>query len=341
MQLCMTCKIISLIRRMQLNYIRSSFEVVILKFGEVIMNKRVLISCLTIFLFLFVSCDEDKSPISTLQKSQDPLNAVVGDWRTGHAIYTINETELKFSHLDEKSGVEDYGFNGVVVSKTTEGDYVRIVAFVTELTTVAPWVDADIEGYVTLFGGNLIDGVNADFVRSGTPGYSKDPVIKTRTEALARVVPEMVEGSKWLTYDPESNPTTSSYLFDDIQGSWRSGHAEYHINGDELIFRHFDNKSGVEDFGFVMTIKTVTSMDKDLSIVASIDSITTSANWMKGPLEGYVNLFAKNILTGTNVDFVRAGTPGFDKDPLLTSEELAKAVAMPSADGKWLTYDVK
>ncbi len=306
--------------------------------GDVKMKKVIWISIVTMILTLLAGCDSD----STTATGTDPLTSVsgvMGDWKTGHAIYTINETELKFSHLNKESGVEDYGFNGVVVSKTKEGDFVRVVAFVTELTTVAPWVDAPVEGYVTLFGTNVIDGVTVDFVRVGTPGYSKDLVITNRAEALSKSVPEMGEGSKWLTYDVEENPTTGTYIFDDVQGSWKSGHAEYHIDGSELIFRHFDTKSGVEDFGFIMTIKAVTRLGDDLSIVASVDSITTTADWMTGELEGFVNLYAKNIISGTNVDLVRAGTPGFTKDPLMESVEKAKEITMPNTDGKWLVYD--
>lgn len=307
------------------------------------MNKNRAVIIFSMLSLLLFGCSDAENDKKSVGDSKEPVNAVMGDWRTGHAVYTLNDSELKFRHYDEKSGVEDYGFNGVVISKTQEGEYVRIVAYVTELTTTATWSTGEVEGYVTLFGVNIIDGVNADFVRIGTPGFSKDPMIATQADALEEEIPDIGEGSKWRTYDPEPEPAGGNYLFDDIQGSWRSGHAEYHINGNELVFRHFDNESGVEDFGFIMTIKAVTQNSDDLSMVASVDSITTSADWMTGSLEGYVNLFATDIINGTNVTMVRKGTPGYTKDPLLETIETAKTVAKPATgkESRWLVYDIK
>ncbi len=310
------------------------------------MKKNVVLLFAALLITLFSGCNTIKDSTEDHSTDKGPVEAVRAAWRSGHAVYNIDEKAVTFRHYDSESGLEDYGFNGVVVSKTIEGDFVRIVAFVTEITTSPEgWATEGFEGFVTLFAANVYDGVNVDLVRLGTPGHPAPPAAPFKDLATAELVevPAIEEGSAWKTYDQESASKIDDYLFTEIQGSWKSGHAEYHINGNVLDFRHYDNETGIENFGFIMKIASVSRNGNNLSMVASIDSITTSASWMTGTTEGYVNLFAANIIPGTNVDLIRIGTPGFMKDLPFTDVSSAKAAEMPAfgEGSRWLTYDLK
>ncbi len=135
-----------------------------------------------------------------------------------------------------------------------------------------------------------------------------------------------------------SNSGTTS-TFKSIQGSWRVGHAVYTVTEDMVDFDHYDESSGVEDFGFEMKIVKIIETDSTVSIVAEFETITTSAGWMTGNKDGFTTLFARKIIPGTHVDFTRVGTPGFERDLPLVDAATAEAVPFPSDDASWKTYD--
>lgn len=142
----------------------------------------------------------------------------------------------------------------------------------------------------------------------------------------------------------KKNADSHGALFETVKGSWKSGHAVYTITDAKIDFDHFDEATGVEDFGFEMTIVEVINNEADstVAVITEIDTITTKAGWMAEGLDGYAAFYVKNIVPGTNADLIRIGTPGYAKDPLYSDVATAKAAAFPADTLKfWKTYDPK
>ncbi len=171
--------------------------------------------------------------------------------------------------------------------------------------------------------------------------------MKTMVTAFAILgVSLLLTGCDDTTDVVNTGDSSESSALESITGAWRTGHAVYTIADDVVQFDHEDKESGVVEYTFIGKITSAAyEADSTIRIVAYVDSCVSTASWTSTFEPGYIALFARNVITGTNVDISRKGTPAAEDpngyyDPVMASASIADTVSVFATDYRgWKTYD--